>query len=72
MQTVNDLKPIEQIQRGEYVWSRQEFGDAYGYKPVFETKVTENQHLYELVAENEAGKTEAYLTTSEHPFYIDD
>ncbi|ULJ59719.1 hemagglutinin repeat-containing protein [Wielerella bovis] len=72
IQTVDGLKPIEQIQRGDLVWSRQEFGDAYAYKPVFETKVTENQQLYEVVVENTSGETETYLTTAEHPFYIAD
>lgn len=72
IQTVDGLKPIEQIQRGDLVWSRQEFGDAYAYKPVFETKVTENQQLYEVVVENASGETETYLTTAEHPFYIAD
>lgn len=72
IQTVDGLKPIEQIQRGDLVWSRQEFGDAYAYKPVFETKVTESQQLHEIIVENTSGETETYLTTAEHPFYIAD
>lgn len=71
VQTINGLKPIEEIQRRDLIWSREEFGDTYAYKPVIDTTRTENQQLYEVIVENKQGETKTYLTTAEHPFYID-
>lgn len=63
---ITDILP-----RGDLIWSREEFGDTYAYKPVIDTTRTENQQLYEVIVENKQGETKTYLTTAEHPFYID-
>ena len=42
------LKPIEEIELGDLIWSREEFGEHYGYRPVIATKATENQALFAI------------------------
>ena len=71
IETVNGLKPIEEIQYGELIWSREEFGEKYAYKPVFANKVTLNQETFKVVVKNEDGKTESFVTTAEHPFFVE-
>ena len=71
IETVNGLKPIEEIQYGELIWSREEFGEKYAYKPVFANKVTLNQETFKIVVKNESGKTESFVTTAEHPFFVE-
>ena len=71
IETVNGLKPIEEIQYGELIWSREEFGEKYAYKPVFANKVTLNQETFKVVVKNESGKTESFITTAEHPFFVE-
>lgn len=56
IQISNGLKPIETIQVGDLVWSREGFGTEYGFKPVVSIKVTSNQELFEVVVTHEAGK----------------
>lgn len=72
VETIDGLKPIEQIKYGELVWSRQEFGNDYGYKPVFANKVTEYQETFEVIVENSESTQETFITTAEHPFFTQD
>ncbi|MBR0573024.1 DUF637 domain-containing protein [Pasteurella atlantica] len=69
--TINGIKPIEEIGIGELVWSREEFGDNYAYKPVIVTKATENQPIYAVKVKHNNGLEETFNTTEEHPFFID-
>ncbi|MGP4716879.1 two-partner secretion domain-containing protein [Psychrobacter sp. T6-6] len=69
--TIQGLKPIETINRGELVWSREEFGDKYDYRPVIATKVTPNAPIYEVKIKHNNGLEETINTTEEHPFWID-
>ncbi|MDY6215061.1 polymorphic toxin-type HINT domain-containing protein, partial [Actinobacillus porcinus] len=71
IETARGLIPIEQIGFGDLIWSREEFGNHYAYKPVTATKATDNQQLVEVIVENEQGQQETYLTTKEHPFYVE-
>ncbi|MGX3067151.1 polymorphic toxin-type HINT domain-containing protein, partial [Ursidibacter arcticus] len=71
VETARGLIPIEQIGFGDLIWSREEFGNHYAYKPVKATKATDNQQLVEVIVENEQGQQETYLTTTEHPFYVE-
>ncbi|SUT87953.1 heme utilization or adhesion protein [[Actinobacillus] rossii] len=72
IETARGLIPIEQIGFGDLIWSREEFGNHYAYKPVTATKATDNQQLVEVIVANEQGQQETYLTTTEHPFYVED
>nr|WP_264756378.1 HINT domain-containing protein [Moraxella catarrhalis] len=53
------------------MWSRQEFGTEYGYRPVIATKVTPNQEIYEVVVKHSNNSTETFKTTKEHPFWVE-
>lgn len=69
--TIHGLKPIESIEHGDLIWSRQEFGTEYGYRPVIATKATPNQDIYEVVVKHSNNTTETFKTTSEHPFWVE-
>ncbi len=69
--TIHGLKPIETVNRGELVWSREEFGDKYDYRPVIATKVTPNVAIFEVKIKHDNGLEETINTTEEHPFWID-
>ena len=69
--TIQGLKPIETINRGELVWSREEFGDKYDYRPVIATKVTPNAAIFKVKIKHDNGLKETINTTAEHPFWID-
>ncbi|XUJ55249.1 polymorphic toxin-type HINT domain-containing protein [Moraxella catarrhalis] len=71
MHTIHGLKPIETIEHGDLIWSRQEFGTEYGYRPVIATKVTPNQEIYEVVVKHSNNSTETFKTTKEHPFWVE-
>ena len=69
--TTDGLKPIENIKHGDLIWSRQEFGTEYDYRPVVATKATPNQEVYEVVVKHHNNTTEIFKTTSEHPFWVE-
>ena len=69
--TIHGLKPIETIEHGDLIWSRQEFGDEYDYRPVIATKATPNQEIYEVVVKHSNNSTETFKTTKEHPFWVE-
>ncbi|WP_227547665.1 polymorphic toxin-type HINT domain-containing protein, partial [Moraxella catarrhalis] len=69
--TTDGLKPIETITHGDLIWSRQEFGDEYDYRPVIATKATPNQEIYEVVVRHSNHTTETFKTTKEHPFWVE-
>ncbi|WP_338417082.1 polymorphic toxin-type HINT domain-containing protein, partial [Moraxella catarrhalis] len=71
MHTIHGLKPIETIEHGDLIWSRQEFGTEYDYRPVIATKVTPNQEIYEVVVKHSNNSTETFKTTKEHPFWVE-
>ena len=69
--TIHGLKPIETIEHGDLIWSRQEFGTEYDHRPVIATKVTPNQEIYEVVVKHSNNSTETFKTTKEHPFWVE-
>ncbi|RKM32359.1 hypothetical protein D6D60_08325 [Moraxella catarrhalis] len=68
---MHGLKPIETIEHGDLIWSRQEFGTEYDHRPVIATKVTPNQEIYEVVVKHSNNSTETFKTTKEHPFWVE-
>lgn len=71
VETSNGLISIEQIKRGDLVWSRHEENLDYGYRPVVSTVKFESKQIYEIIVQNENGQRESYQTTEEHPFWVD-
>jgi filamentous hemagglutinin len=70
VQTPNGLKAIETFKPGDLVYSKDQFTQAPGVRPVVATKQTLDQLIYEVVVKNAQGQTETYTTTSEHPFWV--
>jgi hypothetical protein len=70
VQTPNGLKAIETFKPGDLVYSKDQYTQAPGVRPVVGTKQTLDQLLYEVVVQNAQGQTETYTTTSEHPFWV--
>nr|WP_289344551.1 DUF637 domain-containing protein [Acinetobacter baumannii] len=70
IETKNGLKPIEEFNGDELVWSRNDLTLEYGYKPVIAKKITHNQPIFEVVVQNALGEREAFKTTEEHPFWV--
>jgi hypothetical protein len=71
--TKNGLKPIEEIQEGDYVASRNEETGEVDWKPVttlFEYDDDRITYLLKLV--DEAGSEEILEVTDNHPFWIED
>ncbi|WP_269915490.1 two-partner secretion domain-containing protein [Acinetobacter sp. HY1485] len=70
IETSEGLKPIETFTGGELVWSRNDKTFEYGYRPVVDTKRTENQPIFKVIVQNQLGQQEILETTAEHPFWI--
>ncbi|MDC5321038.1 DUF637 domain-containing protein [Acinetobacter baumannii] len=70
IETKNGLKPIEEFNGNELVWSRNDLTLEYGYKPVIAKKITHNQPIFEVVVQNALGERETFKTTEEHPFWV--
>ncbi|MFV5365351.1 DUF637 domain-containing protein [Acinetobacter oleivorans] len=70
IETKNGLKPIEEFNGDELVWSRNDLTLEYGYKPVIAKKITHNQPIFEVVVQNALGERETFKTTEEHPFWV--
>nr|WP_151963524.1 DUF637 domain-containing protein [Acinetobacter oleivorans] len=70
IETKNGLKPIEEFNGDELIWSRNDLTLEYGYKPVIAKNITHNQPIFEVVVQNALGVTETLKTTEEHPFWV--
>ncbi len=70
IETKNGLKPIEEFNGDELVWSRNDLTLEYDYKPVIAKKITHNQPIFEVIVQNSLGVTESLKTTEEHPFWV--
>jgi hypothetical protein len=68
--TVDGLKPIETFVGGEQVFSRDEFSQEPGLRPVVATVASENQPIHEVVIVDAQGRAETLQTTAEHPFWV--
>ncbi|WP_352309938.1 DUF6883 domain-containing protein [Psychrobacter sp. W2-37-MNA-CIBAN-0211] len=72
IETINGLRAIETIKKGDMVWSRHEDTLEYGYRPVVDTFSFDDKEIYEVVVRDNHGKLETYQTTKEHPFWVVD
>jgi hypothetical protein len=64
-------KPIEQLQAGERVLSRDEHTGELVFRPVAQTFVRTSDHLRLLTIRTSAGVDEQIETTDEHPFWVE-
>jgi hypothetical protein len=64
-------KPIEQVQAGERVLSRDEHTGELVFRPVAQTFVRTSDHLRLLTLRTSAGVDEQIETTDEHPFWVE-
>ena len=65
--TGNGLRPIEEIQAGDYVWSENTETGKKELKKVLSVSVTETTTLVHVTAENGT----VINTTENHPFYVE-
>lgn len=72
IETIDGLRAIETIKKGDMVWSRHEDTLEYGYRPVVDTFSFDDKEIYEVVVRDKHGKLETYQTTEEHPFWVVD
>lgn len=70
--TADGLRPIEQIQPGDLVLSRNAATGEQGYKPVLKTFVTHPGHVLDVEVDSGMGFVETITTTAQHPFYLPD
>jgi RHS repeat-associated protein len=69
--TENGLEPIDEIQVGEKVLSRDEHTGLTSYQPVTQRFVTPDKELTELKFELPNGTTETIYATPTHPFWVE-
>ncbi|NER08481.1 MAG: hypothetical protein F6K17_41080, partial [Okeania sp. SIO3C4] len=62
--------PIEEIQKGDYVLSRDEETGRIEWREVLQTFVTPDQPVLRLTFAGDDGKSESLKVTGEHPFYV--
>lgn len=67
--TSDGLVPIEEVEVGDLVLSRDPETGAQGYKPVLNTFVTHPSEVIDMSVSGEFG-SEVITTTGEHPFYL--
>ena len=70
--TSEGIKPIEDIQLGDRVLSRDPETKAMGYREVVWLKPPKPMDVVELNFENKAGQTELIVATPDHPFWVRD
>ena len=68
--TKDGLKPIEEIQEGDLVASRDEATGEISWKPVVQLFVNENKPVISVTFADEKGKLEEIGATPEHPFWV--
>ena len=69
--TENGLEPIDEIQVGEKVLSRDEHTGLTSYQPVTQRFVTPDKELTELKFALPDGTTETIYATPTHPFWVE-
>ncbi|MEM8781536.1 MAG: polymorphic toxin-type HINT domain-containing protein [Planctomycetota bacterium] len=68
--TADGLKPIEEIEAGDLVLSRDENTREQGLRKVVETFVTRPSRLYHVTYAVDGQDDQALTGTGEHPFYV--
>jgi hypothetical protein len=71
--TKNGLKPIEKLQVGELVASKNLVTGVIDWKPIVETFIfDDDRKTYELVVESSEGGLSRFEVTDNHPFWVID
>ncbi len=68
--TPDGLKPIEDIQVGDLVASKDESSGETSWKPVVRLYRHHDQQILNLTLSNDEGEQETFGVTSEHPFWV--
>ena len=68
--TSSGLMPIEDIEVGDFVLSRDETTGEVTYKDVLEIYITPNMPIMKVDFEDEDGKIESLKVTGSHPFWV--
>ncbi len=68
--TRQGVKPIEQIEAGDWVAARNEFTKETGWKPVRQVFRLEDLPVVHVKVKHPSGKQETISATSEHPFFV--
>lgn len=68
--TKDGMKPIENIQVGDLVMSRDEFTHQTKLKPVQQISKRVSPQILRIALENPNGKIDTLGTTKEHPFHV--
>ncbi|MFP2959101.1 polymorphic toxin-type HINT domain-containing protein [Myxococcus sp. 1LA] len=69
--TKDGLKPIEDVEAGEEVWSRSDVTGESGWKRVVHLKVTHDKPVLDIELASETGRTEQIGATPDHPFWVE-
>jgi hypothetical protein len=64
------LESIEEVESGDWVWSRDEATVQEACRQVVGAKVTPDQPVIEVQTESSDGQTEVFGVTAEHPFWV--
>ncbi|MCP4624947.1 MAG: hypothetical protein GY850_15690, partial [bacterium] len=70
IKTADGLRPIEEIEPGDFVLARDESTGQFEWREVVRTFVKHDQQILELEFENSEGKKEKINATIEHPFWV--
>ena len=70
VETEEGLRPIEEVEVGDFVLSRDEETGEIDLREVVRVFVTPDTPILELELENEDGEIEEIGTTAEHPFWV--
>jgi hypothetical protein len=65
------MTPIEKLQPGDQVWSRDEATGEEGLRAIVTTFVIPDQALIRLSLRDDAGRIESLDVTPPHPFHVD-
>ncbi|SEK79639.1 RHS repeat-associated core domain-containing protein [Stigmatella aurantiaca] len=68
--TSEGLRPIEQLQPGDLVWSRDEGSGVSDWRPVVRTFTTPGQQVLRLELTDAEGQHSVLGVTGEHPFWV--
>ena len=68
--TTDGLRPIEEVEAGDFVLSRDEKTGEVALRKVLRTFITADQPVLELDLEDDDGNTGTLKVTGEHPFWV--
>lgn len=69
--TSRGLVPIESVQVGDLVWSRDTETGEEGWRPVTRTVIHEDEPLVALTIRDDQGREDTVLATPNHPFWVE-